>query len=203
LWLNRTLVHHDPPANVVVAVPEGHPLADLLEGLTRSLCVPALRSRPVVRAGDTHEMCGARCILGDTTVLAPPPGRGAETWAADREDRQRACARCDMSPSLGVIGMVRRGAAPLSASDATQLEAIALSVAPIVETALLTQQLRQTERYRKHVLDSMASALIAVNMRGEIQTFNRAAEDLLGFRQSEVLGQQFGARFGAAREQML
>jgi len=203
LWLNRTLVHHDPPANVVVAVPEGHPLADLLEGLTGSLCVPLLRSRPVLPAGDTHEMCGARCILGDTTVLAPPPGRGAETWAADREDRQRACARCDMSPSLGVIGMVRRGGAPLSASDATQLEAIALSVAPIVETALLTQQLRQSERYRKHVLDSMASALIAVNMRGEIQTFNRAAEDLLGFRQSEVLGQPFGDRFGADGEEIV
>src|SRR5207247_1776546 len=134
-------------------------------------------------------------ILGDVTVLAPPPGSEVESWEAQREDRQRQCLGCDVNPSLGVIGMARRRGGRLSASDVTQLESIALSVAPVVENARLTHALRRSERFRQHVLDSMGSALVAVNMSGEILTFNRAAEELLGVREGEVLGQPFGARF--------
>ena len=49
----------------------------------------------------------------------------------------------------------------------------------------------------------MASALVAVNMQGEILTFNRAAEELLGFTEAEVRGQPFGAVLGADGEAML
>ncbi len=203
LWLNRTLVHHDPSAETVVSLPEGHPLSDLLEGLTGSLCVPLLRSQPVLASTETHEVCGERCARGDVGMLAPPPGREAEHWASDREERQRHCAGCDLNPALGVIGIVRRGGAALSASDATQLESIALSIAPILETARLTQELRRSERFRQHVLDSMPSALVAVNMRGEILTFNRAAEELLGCAEADALGQPFGERFGADGEELL
>ena len=45
------------------------------------------------------------------------------------------------------------------------LESIALSIAPMVENASLTQELRRSERFREHVLDSMAGALVAVNMQ--------------------------------------
>src|SRR5262249_39342954 len=52
-------------------------------------------------------------------------------------------------------------------------------------------------------LDSMASALAAVNMQGEILTFNHAAEELLGFRESEVKGRKFGELFGEDGEALL
>ena len=203
LWLNRTLVHHSPAPHVAALLPEGHPLNDTLEGLSGIVCVPLLRSHNVLPDGETHELCGARCIMGDITVLAPPPGPGADTWEADREDRQRHCLACDVHPSLGVIGMSRRRGTPLTASDVTQLESIALSVAPVVENARLTQDLRRSERFRQHVLDSMGSALVAVSMAGEILTFNRAAQELLGVEADAVLGQPFGARFGPDGELLL
>ncbi len=203
LWLNRTLVHHSPAPHVAALLPEGHPLSDTLEGLSGIVCVPLQRSHNVLPDGATHELCGARCILGDVSVLAPPPGLGAETWEADREDRQRHCLACDVHPSLGVIGMSRRRGTPLTASDVTQLESIALSVAPVIENARLTQDLRRSERFRQHVLDSMGSALVAVSMNGDILTFNRAAEELLGVSEAQVLGQPFGARFGPDGERFL
>src|SRR5207249_3523555 len=67
----------------------------------------------------------------------------------------------------------------------------------------LYQELRRSERFRNHVLDSMASALVAVNMKGEILTFNRAAQELLGFPEAEVLGQPFGALFGSDGETLI
>jgi len=46
------------------------------------------------------------------------------------------------------------------------------------------------------VRDSMTSALVAVNMKGDVLSFNRAAEELLGFTEAEAMGQPFGALFG-------
>ena len=73
----------------------------------------------------------------------------------------------------------------------------------MVENARLTQDLRRSERFQQHVLDSMSSALVAVNMNGEILTFNHAAEELLGFTESDVLGQPFGALFGSDGEERI
>src|SRR5439155_13898124 len=83
------------------------------------------------------------------------------------------------------------------------LESIALSVAPVVENAGLTQELRRSERFRLHILDSMASALVAVNMQGEVLTFNRAAQELLGFSEAEAHGQPAGLLFGEEGEAAL
>src|SRR5262249_25959439 len=153
---------------------------------------------------EPHELCGARCILGDAQVLAPPPGPLADAWADEREERQRTCLGCDLMPLLGVIGMARRDGAPaISPNDVMLLESIALSVAPMVENARLYQDLRRSERFRNHVLDSMASALVAVGMDAEVLTFNRAAEALLGFREAEVLGQPFGSLLGPEAEAIL
>ena len=172
--------------------------------------VPLQRSHTLLPGGETHELCGARCILGDAAVLAPPPGPAAETWAADREERQRHCLHCEFMPLLGVLGVARAGdgrgdgpAGPFQASEITMLESIALSIAPVVENASLTQELRRSERFREHVLDSMAGALVAVDLRGAVLTFNRAAEDLLGFREAEVLGHPFGELVGVDGEAAL
>jgi PAS domain S-box-containing protein len=166
--------------------------------------VPLQRSHSVLPVTEPHELWGARCILGDVTLLAPPPGPEADAWALDRDERQRHCLGCELMPILGVIGMARpREAAPLGSSDVTLLESIALSVAPVVENARLYQDLRRSERFRLHVLDSMASALVAVSMSGDILTFNRAAQQLLGFDPSEVIGRPFGALFGTDGERLL
>jgi PAS domain S-box-containing protein len=204
LWLNRTVVQHAPRFHLPALLPDGHPLQDTFEGLGQVVSVPLQRSHLVLPATEPHELCGARCILGDATLLAPPPGPSAEHWALEREERQQHCLQCDLLPVLGVIGIARRAATlPEDGGDATLLESIALSVAPVVENARLYQELRRSERFREHVLDSMSSALVAVNMKGEILTFNRAAEELLGYPEAEVLGQPFGALFGGEGEALL
>src|SRR5439155_469681 len=55
---------------------------------------------------------------------------------------------------------------------------------------------RRSQRFGEHVRDSMTSALVAVNMKGDVLSFNRAAEELLGFTEAEAMGQPFGALFG-------
>jgi PAS domain S-box-containing protein len=203
LWLNRAVHLRDPRRQVVAQLPDGHPLQESLARLGSLACVPLQRSQSALVA-EAHEQCGAGCILGDAAVVAPPPGRAADGWAAEREERQRRCLRCDLMPILGVIGMARPAdSPPLTAADVTLLESIALSVAPVVENARLYHELRKSERFRLHVLDSMASALVAVNMQGEILTFNHAAEALLGFSEADARGQPFGALFGEDGEAIL
>lgn len=210
LWLNRTVAHHAAQRHPVAVLPDGHPLQEILADLADVVSVPLQRSHTLLPGGQTHELCGARCIVGDATVLVPPPGPAAETWVADREQRQRHCLNCDFMPLLGVLGVARSGhgrrespAGPFQASDITMLESIALSIAPMIENASLTQELRRSERFREHVLDSMAGALVAVDLRGAVLTFNRAAADLLGFREEEVLGHPFGELVGEDGEAAL
>ena len=204
LWLNRTVVQRAPRHHVPAALPHGHPLEDVFHQLGHLVSVPLQRSHPVAPATEAHELCGARCILADASLLAPPPPPGDQRWAAERDERQQHCLRCDLMPVLGVIGMARRAAVPLDDDrDSSLLESIALSVAPVVENAQLFEELRKSQRFGENVRDSMASALIAVNMKGEILGFNRAAEELLGYPEAEVLGQPFGALFGPDGEALI
>ena len=204
LWLNRTVVHHAAQRHRPALLPAGHPLEDALDQLAATACVPLQRSHTARAAADARATCGTRCVLGDAAILVPPPGNAADAWAYDLEERQRDCLGSDHMPLLGVIGMARRrGAAVLAPADVMLLESIALSVAPMIENARLYQDLRRSERFRNHVLDSMAGALVAVNMTGEILTFNRAAAELLGFDEAEVLGQPFGALLGPDGEAIL
>jgi PAS domain S-box-containing protein len=204
VWLNRTVVHHAPRPAIAAALPDGHALLDVLDRLGSMIVVPLQRSHAVLPIGEPHELCGARCILGDAAAIAPPPGPEALGWSEDREARQRHCLECEVMPTLGVIGMGRAaGAPPLGPAEVNLIESIALSVAPVIESAGLYHELRKSERFRNHVLDSMANALAAVNMQGEVLTFNRAAQELLGFTEAEVVGQPFGALFGSDGEALL
>jgi PAS domain S-box-containing protein len=203
LWLNRTITHHAARRHVPADLPAGHPLEDVLERVGSYACVPLRRSTSHLPAAP-HELCGARCILGDVAAIAPPAGPEAENWLANRDEREKRCLNCELLPALGVIGFARRSDAPaITSGDVALIESIALSIAPMVENAALYQQLRRSERFREHVLDSMASALVAVNMKGEVLTFNRAAGELLGFKQEEAIGEPIGALLGSDAESLL
>ena len=203
LWLDRTVRMRDLERHPALVLPDGHPLRESLARLGSLITVP-LKRHSILPDAEPHELCGARCVLGDVALLAPAPGQDAGEWTADREERQRHCLSCDLLPALGVIGTARSlDAPPLGGAEATLIESIALSVAPVVENARLIQDLRRAERFRYHVLDSMASALVAVNLKGEILTFNRSAHELLGYSEDEVRGQPFGERFGPDGEHLL
>ncbi|MEO5617463.1 MAG: ATP-binding protein [Candidatus Eisenbacteria bacterium] len=204
LWLNRSIWQRDLRQHPVAVLSEGHPLAELFDGLDAALCVPLQRSQALVPGSETHELCGARCLLGDPGSLAPPPGAAAERWAYEREARQTHCLDCEWMPQLGVIGIGSRpDSRPIGTDDGMLLESIALSLAPVVENARLNQELRRSERFREHVLDSMASGLFVADLKGCLLTFNRTAEQLLGYRAADVLGRPIGEMLGEEAERRI
>lgn len=188
VWMGRTLLHHDCQRHAPAFVSESHPLATPFSQLGSLACVPLVRSQPA--ASDAEGVsCDSGCALGHARMLAPPPGDAASHWAAEREEGQRRCLSCRHLPTLGVLAMARAAGAPaLGAADLTLIESIALSLAPMIENARLLQELRRSQRFQQHMLDSMASALVAVNLRGEVLSLNRAGEELLGWQEEDVLG---------------
>ena len=184
VWLNRTLLHQDCRLHPPASVPETHPLFERFRNVGSMASVPLQRSP----SGAPGEPC-ERCLLGDSRMLAPPPGAGAGNWYSELEDAQRRCLACERLSCLGVIAAARAvGAPPLTAADVTMIESIALSVAPMVENARLFHELRRSQRFQQDVLRSIVSSLVAVNLRGEVLGVNRAAADLLGWTELEAVG---------------
>ncbi len=199
VWLNRTLLHHDCRRHPPAFVAQDHPLHEAFASLGSLATVPLQRSP----SGLADAPC-PECPIGDASMLVPAPGQSGERWQAECEEAQRRCLACDRLPSLGVIAAGRRTGLPrLTAGDITLIESIALSVAPMVENARLFQELRKSQRFQQHVLDGMVSSLMAVNLRGELLGFNRAAEELLGWKESEVLGHAVGELFGPEIESLI
>jgi PAS domain S-box-containing protein len=197
LWLNQPLLVRDPQRHPLTTDAADGPMVESLDQLASFAAVPLQRSHSLLPAGQTHELCGARCVLGDATLLVPPPGADRATWAHEREERQRHCLACEQFPVLGALGAARlAGSAPLEPADLSLLESIALSVAPVVENARLYQELRRSERFREHVFHSMQAALVAVNLAGEVLTINRAASELTGHPADLAAGHPAAELFG-------
>ncbi|HUK63617.1 MAG TPA: ATP-binding protein, partial [Dongiaceae bacterium] len=204
VWMDRAVLLRDPQRHPPLILPPGHPLEDALAASGSLVCVPLQRSQAVLPIKESHELCGADCMLGDAGVLVPPPGPAAEAWAMEREERQRRCLACELMPILGVIGIARAaGSEPLGHGDVTLLESIAMSVAPVVENARLNQELRASERFRLHVLDGMPSGLVAVDLEGRVLSVNRAATELLGWTEDDARGRPFAEVFGAETAQLV
>ena len=63
----------------------------------------------------------------------------------------------------------------------------------------LRQSLAEKEKisnYLNNILGSLTSGVIAVNLDEKITLFNRAAEDILGYKTDEVLGRKYGLIMG-------
>lgn len=57
------------------------------------------------------------------------------------------------------------------------------------EARRLLRQVLDDQRLKELILESIPSGLITINLRGQITTFNRAAEAVLGYHPREVVGQ--------------
>ncbi|MFM8559189.1 MAG: hypothetical protein ACKOC6_06250, partial [bacterium] len=131
LWDGRTVQHHDPVRHPALVLPEGHPLARVIAGHSWYACVPLEpASGPVTAAA--HEDCTG-CALGRTAPV-PPPGADTAVWRGEVEAAQRRCARCPRLPLLGVL-VAARGpeSTPPPTGESARLEAVAATLAPLVE----------------------------------------------------------------------
>jgi PAS domain S-box-containing protein len=57
------------------------------------------------------------------------------------------------------------------------------------EARKLLRQVLEDQRFKALVLESIPSGLITINLNGQVTTFNRAAQAILGYHPMEVLGQ--------------
>ncbi|MFM7231435.1 MAG: two-component system sensor histidine kinase NtrB [bacterium] len=198
LWDGRTVQHHDPVRHPALVLPEGHPLARVIAGHSWYAGVPLEpASGPVTAVA--HEDCTG-CALGRTAPV-PPPGADTAVWRGEVEAAQRRCARCPRLPLLGVL-VAARGpeSTPPPTGERARLEAVAATLAPLVENMRLVHDLARSERFLGDVLDSMPSALVAFDDLGRALTLNAVAHDLLGTddgavgtRADALLGEEGGA----------
>ena len=56
-------------------------------------------------------------------------------------------------------------------------------------------ELDMTRDYLNNIVESMSNGLIAVNLRGRITTFNKAAEKITGYSRREILGKKYSSVF--------
>jgi PAS domain S-box-containing protein len=73
----------------------------------------------------------------------------------------------------------------------------------VVENARLYQELRRSERFREHVLNSMANPLAVLNLQNRVVSFNHAAEEMTGLTEEEARGRELGAVFGHETARLL
>jgi PAS domain S-box-containing protein len=206
IWGNRTVTIRDPRRNPPFSLPDGHALADVLDGLATYTIVPLQRSRRPGPAGTSPDACPATCPFqaGKGSDSYPEPTAGT-AWAEVRDSRRGRCLDCNRFPVLGVVGVARSGVSPgLNSAEVTLLESVGLSVAPVLENARLYHDLRKSERFLDHVLNSMSAGLMAVGHDGHILIFNRAAEEFSGHQAGYVVGEPLSVVFPEeARERIM
>ncbi len=62
------------------------------------------------------------------------------------------------------------------------------------------EELRSATEYLEGIIESSADMIITVNPSGRIQTFNRGAEETLGYRRDEIVGQRVEGLFANPSE---
>jgi PAS domain S-box-containing protein len=92
----------------------------------------------------------------------------------------------------GVIGVAyvdnRLRAGAFTQKHLNTLQAFASQAAVAIEHTRLIERIVEERRHMTHVLDSMAAGVYAVDRDFCIQTFNRTAEQITGWRAKEVVG---------------
>ena len=90
---------------------------------------------------------------------------------------------------LGVLVVGReRDTVEMDDMDTEILKSLMESITTALENVVLDEDVRREEAFRKDIMGSMASGLVAVNLNGELLTMNQRAEVMLGSRLEEIKG---------------
>lgn len=101
---------------------------------------------------------------------------------------------------LGVLAVARGFGSPtMDGMDAEILASLVDTVATALENVLLEEGVRREEAFRKDIMGSMPSGLIAVDLEGRVLTMNERAETITGYTLDELQGTE-PARLDGNRE---
>jgi PAS domain S-box-containing protein len=106
----------------------------------------------------------------------------------DPSRRKEFCVKCDVFPLLGMVLAARENLDEMSPGDLSMLESVGYNVSRILESNRLYGALRVGEEFRQRILDSMGECLVAFDLCGRLQAFNKVAETVTGFSAEEVTG---------------
>jgi PAS domain S-box-containing protein len=204
VWQHRPFSIHDAALHPAFSPPPDSTLGDVLELIDGYTAVPLQRSRSLLASPGATSICDLDCPFGANGkgTWYPPAGLNGR-WHEERDRARRRCLDCPQFPVLGVLGVGCRRPGDLETVETALLESIALSVAPVVENARLYHELRRSERFRDHVLNSMSNALAVVNLEGRVVTFNRTAVEFLGWTEEEARSRPLDEVFGAEAAKLL
>ncbi len=90
---------------------------------------------------------------------------------------------------FGVLGAHTTETRSFSSNDVNFLQSVANVLAGAVDRARTEEQLRKNEAHVRAILETTVDGIITIDERGHIQSFNEAAEDIFGYAEEEVLGQ--------------
>jgi two-component system sensor histidine kinase PilS (NtrC family) len=68
--------------------------------------------------------------------------------------------------------------------------------------ALATRKLNDIRAFSERVIDSISSGLVTIDLQHQIISFNRAAEEITGFNEAQVVGKHLNALFPTISEQI-
>jgi signal transduction histidine kinase len=204
VWQHRPFTIHDARLHRPFSPAADSTMADVLELVDGFTVVPLQRSRTLLAPAGSPGVCDRDCPFGGAGrgTWYPPPGANG-SWHDDRDRSRRRCLDCAQFPILGVLGVGCRRAVDLASVETTLLESIALSVAPVVENARLYHELRRSERFRDHVLNSMSNPLAVINLDGRVLSFNRSAVELVGISEEDARVRDLDQVFGAEAARLL
>ncbi len=90
---------------------------------------------------------------------------------------------------VGVLAVGRRlGKGPLGVLESGLLESVVEAVGTAMENVILEEDIRREEAFRKDIMTSMGSGLVAVDLAGRVLTLNASAEQMTGFSLADLRG---------------
>ena len=90
---------------------------------------------------------------------------------------------------VGVLAVGRRvGRGPLGVLESGLLESVVEAVGIAMENVILEEDIRREEAFRKDIMTSMGSGLVAVDLGGRVLTLNARAEQMTGFSLADLRG---------------
>ena len=111
----------------------------------------------------------------------PLSGRDLEEMAGGH----RACGQCEFGHIAGLLGFEGQEVRERRAA----LDAIVPSLGPIVVNLGLKEALDFEARFREEVVENLPLGVVALDVRGHVLTWNRAAEEIIGLTREEALEQ--------------
>jgi len=94
----------------------------------------------------------------------------------------RACGRCQFRRIVALVGVE----GSFSAEQRAGLEAVAPSLGPILLGVALKEALDLEAGFRDGVIEDLPLGIVAVDHRGRVITWNRAAEAIVGLTKDEL-----------------